>query len=115
MTEQTETQDKAKRAPRTVPAAPGHKQAHEVIRGYIAYRRAQLQQIAGPPGVNRGGSGPIIAAAREHILSELDSLADWLEEGQPTPLAVLSEEDRRFWRDARRRGMTVPQEILDQL
>lgn len=100
---------------KTVPASPGHKQPHETLRAFVAYYRAELQRISGPPGVNRGGSGPIIAARAEGALMVVEALADWLAEGQPSPAAVLTNEERERWKWAKRNGMPVPAEIEAQL
>ena len=100
---------------KTIPAAPGHTQPHELLRAFIAYRRAQFRAALGPPGVNRGGSAAIQAAASEKFLIELDAFAQWLEDGQPRVEAILTERDRIFWKDAQERGVPVPKDIADQL
>lgn len=102
-------------ARKTVPAAPGYTQPHEVLRAFIAYRRAQFRAALGPPGVNRGGSAAIQAAASDKFLVELDAFAQWLEDGQPRVEAILTERDRIFWQDAKERGLPVPADIASQL
>ena len=100
---------------KTVPAAPSFTQPHEVLRAFIAYRRAQLKAALGPPGVSRGGSVAIQAAQAMAFLIELDAFAQWLEDGQPRVEAILTEKDRLFWKDAQERGVPVPPDIASQL
>jgi len=96
-----------KDAPQNAPEA--------TLRAYIAYRRAQLAAAQAPHGGRLGGAQGVYAQSVNVILHELDALADWLEAGMPAPATVLSETDKEFWRDAKRRGMPVPDEIEAQL
>lgn len=105
------------------PATPARKPAaaaettpmNEILSAFVRYRRAAISATLGPPGINRGGAAAITAQARLHVLAELEALSDWIGAGMPPPTAVLSEEDREFWNAAKRRGVDVPQEILEQL
>lgn len=97
------------------PASPEYKSPQEILMAYVIYRRAAISATLGPPGINRGGGAAITAQARLHVLAELEALADWLAAGQPSPAAVLSEADKDFWRDAKRRGLPVPAEIEERL
>lgn len=110
----TGTDGKAKTT-RTPPARPEYKSPQEIISAYVAYRRALIQATLGPPGINRGGAAAINAQASMHVLTELEALARWLEDGQPSSKAVLTEGDKAFWRDAQSRGMDVPREIAEKL
>lgn len=110
-----ETAQKPGTTARRPPASPEYKSPQEVILAYVAWRKAGIAASLGPPGVNRGGGAAVQAQSILTILGELESFATWLGDGQPTPAAVLSEDDKVFWRRARSQGLDVPQDVLDKL
>ena len=89
--------------------------AAELLTDFIAYRREQLRQQVGPPGINRSASAAIVARDRENVLAEFSALADWLADGCRKASTVLSEPDRAFWLAAKERGIEVPPQIASQL
>lgn len=111
----TDTGKPAATPRRTPPASPDYRSPQDILMGYVAYRRAQIQATLGPPGINRGGAAAVQAQSAMTILVEIEALAEWLAAGQPGTKTVLTEGDRQFWTNARDRGLDVPPEILERL
>lgn len=93
------------------------------LKDYIAYRRAELTYEANELAISGGsllGGGQMIARGErlkviEVFLNEMDSLATWLENGEPTYIPPLTENEKTNWRWAEAQGAVIPEHIKAQL
>lgn len=83
------------------------------LRAYVEWRRSQIYKPR--LGGQIGGSAAIRAQSANIVLTELEELANWLENGRPGPLQALADTDKDFYREAASRGLEIPAGILEQL
>jgi hypothetical protein len=83
------------------------------LRKFVSWRLSQLN--APVHGGRIGGGAGVQAQAVRVVLDVFQSLADWMDQGCPGPEAILTEGDRQFYREAKARGITIPEDIERQL
>ena len=94
--------------------------AAEVIRKYIAFREAELQFKIDNRSPSPIGGGDVMKLQREidnatGVLHEMERFAEWVEAGEGDYAPPLNEDEKRFYREAIKRGLDVTTEIREQL
>lgn len=93
------------------------------LRRYIEYRRSELK-AEGENVSQQMSSGISAGAAIEYtkraevvnlMLSELERLLKWSDNGEPKFVVPLTAEERTFWKKAIDRGMQAPEGIRELL
>jgi hypothetical protein len=92
------------------------------LKAWVTYRRAELEfesrELSAAPPISVMG-GMVARGERlrviEVLLNELDRFAVWMDQGEPSFIPPLSENDKAHWRWVRDKGLDVPPHIEAQL